>query len=137
MRAGHVGQIGRPDHPHPQVGDPAAGSCHVGNLEYRHVTAVTAAALEVPPGGRIRLRGRHYLDERVADREHCVSQPELCHSRIMKWLRPAESQTQLVGHPAAVLGDDGNLAQARSCQHSQTRTSNSAWAGLVPGRPHQ
>src|SRR5215468_10168013 len=34
---GDVGQVSGPDHPYPQVGDPAAGRRQVRDLEYRHV----------------------------------------------------------------------------------------------------
>jgi hypothetical protein len=54
------GQVGSPDHPHPQAGNPAAGRRQVPDLEYRHLPTVTGAPLEVPAGGRLRLRGRHH-----------------------------------------------------------------------------
>src|SRR5580704_17852878 len=37
---GDVGQVGGPDHPHPQVGDSATRRRQVPDLEYRHVPAV-------------------------------------------------------------------------------------------------
>jgi predicted alpha-1,6-mannanase (GH76 family) len=117
VRGGHVGQVGRPDDPHAQADKAAAGRRHVRNLEYRHVPAVAAAPLEVPASCGIRLRRCHYLNERVAYREHRIGQAELCYSRILKWLSPAESLTQLASYPAAVAGHHGHLAQAGCGQH--------------------
>jgi hypothetical protein len=117
---GDVGQVGGPDHPHPQVGDPAAGRRQVPDLEYRHVPAVTGPPREVPAGGRVRLRGRHYLDERGAHREYRVGQAELSHARIVKGRRPAEGLAQFVRDLPAVVRHQGHLAQARSAQHTPT-----------------
>ena len=117
---GDVGQIGGPDHPHPQASDPTAGRRQVRDLEYRHVPAVTAPPLEVPAGGRVRLRGRHHLHERVAHRKHRVGQAEPAHPRIVKRRRPAERPAQLARHLAAVARHQGHLAQARSAQHTPT-----------------
>ena len=117
---GDVGQVGGPDHPYSQAGDPAAGRRQVRDLEYRHVPAVTAPPLEVPAGGRVRLRGSHHLNERVARREHRVGQAELSHARIVKGRRPAEGLVQLASHLGAVARHQGHLAQARSAQHTPT-----------------
>src|SRR6516225_4458111 len=117
---GDVGQFGGPDHAYPQVGDPAAGRGQVRDLEYRHVPAVTAPPLEVPAGGRVRLRGRHHLHERVAGREDRVDQAEPSHPRIVKGRRPAEGPAQLASYLAAVARHQGYLAQPRSAQHTPT-----------------
>jgi len=97
-----------------------AGRRHVRNLEYRHAPGVAAPPLEVPACGRVRLRGRHYLHERVARREHRVSQAEPSHPWIVKGRRPPEGPAQLVGHLAAVTRHQRHLAQARSAQHTPT-----------------
>jgi hypothetical protein len=76
---GDVGQVGGPGHPYAQAGDPGAGRGQVSDLEYRHVPAITAAPLEVPARSRVRLRGSHHLDERVAHRIHRIGQAELSH----------------------------------------------------------
>ena len=117
---GDVGQVGGPDHPYPQVGDPAAGRRQVFDLEYRHVPAVTAAPLEVPAGGSARPRGGHHLHERVAHREHRVGQAELSYPWIVKGRRPAEDPAQFACHLAAVARHQGDLAQARSAGHTPT-----------------
>src|SRR3954453_4434884 len=117
---GDVGQGGGPDPPHAKGGAPAAGRHQVRDLEYRHVPAVTAAPLEVPPGGRARLDGRHHLHERVTRREYRVGQAELAHPGIMEGRSPAEGAAQFAGHPVAVACHQGHLAQARSGQHTPT-----------------
>src|SRR5579872_1047297 len=120
MRPGDVGQVGRPDDPYAQVGHPAAGRREIRDLEYRHVSPVTAAPVEVPAGGRVRLSGRHHLHERVACREHRVGQAELSHARIVKGRRPAEGHAQLASHLAAVARHKRHLPQPRSAQHIPT-----------------
>ena len=117
---GDVGQVGRPDHPHTQTGEPATCRRQVRNLKYRHVPAVAAAPLQVPARGGIRPCRRHDLHERAADREHRISQAELPHPRVTERLRPAKGPAQLSGHPIAVMRDQGHLAQARSGQHTPT-----------------
>ena len=118
----HVGQVGRPDHPYSQVGQPTPGRRQVGNLEQRHVPALAATPRQVPPGPVSGLRGRHHLDEGVASREYRVSQAELAHPRIVEGRRPAERPAKLAGHQAAVARHHGHLAQAGSGQHiSNTR----------------
>ena len=128
---GDVGQVGGPDHPYSQAGDPAAGHGQVRDLEYRHVPAVAAAPLEVPACGRVRLRGRHHLNERVTYREYRVGQAELSHPRIVKGRRPAERLAQLARHLGAIMRHQGHLTQARSAQHTPT-IGNAA--SLVPRR---
>src|SRR5580658_3895778 len=115
---GDVGQVGGPDHPYSQAGDPVAGGRQVRDLEDRHVTAVAAPPFEVPAGGRVRLRGSHHLHERVAYRKHRVGQAELSHPRIVKGRRPAEGPAQLASHLAAVPSahpNDSGGGRGRVC----------------------
>lgn len=83
------------------------------DLQHRHVSTVAAPPLEQPSGGRAVLRGGDELQERVADREDRVAQPEVAHRGVGERLFQAKLRTQQLYRAIEVADSDHGLAQAR------------------------
>ena len=96
----------------------------VGHLEHRHVAAVAADPLQVAAGGGALPRRRDHLEERVADREHRIGQPEVGDRRG----RGRVVQAQLVPSARSAAGWS---AATRTAWRRRVRP---VMAGTVPRR---
>jgi hypothetical protein len=111
MGPGHVDVVGLPDRPDAQIGDPSPRTGQVLDLEDRHVPAVTAPSIEIPPGGGVGAHRGHDLNEGIAHRQHCVAQTEHADTGVDEGLLgELEHRTERVHHGAEVVRDQRNLA---------------------------
>jgi hypothetical protein len=83
------------------------------DLEHQHVAAVTTAPIDQAAGCGVGPDRRDDLQERVAEREHVVAQPEVLYARIRVRLREAESLAQLPGDRVEVASGEDRLAKPR------------------------
>ena len=148
--------VGRPDVvevgvPHGPGAEPAqvlARRVDVGDLEDGHVPGVAAVAGHVAPGRRPlpRLDGADDLEERVADRQHRVAQPEHVDLRIVEGRAQAQPFLPRGDDGVPIGGGDHGLAESqglhapdrrpqRNCQWEPARSGRSALTGrgLRPG----
>ena len=116
-----------------QVADALARRRQVVELEHRHVAAVAAAPLDQPSGGGVLLHGRDDLEERVAEAEDRIPQPEVAHARIGERLAQPEPFAQLAGDSVEVAGSEDGLAKPKHPRHPTggCSSSPSPQAGLM------
>ena len=112
MGRADVRQVDLPDLPHAERRRPLARGVEVVELEDQHVAAVAAAAFELAPGRRVRLDGRHDLEERVAECEHGVPQPEQRHARVGIRLAEPELRPQALRDGVELGGHEHRLTQS-------------------------
>ena len=117
MGARHVGELHRPHHADAEGRHPLARRAHVGNLENGHITALTAAPLQIAGSSGARLSGRDDFYECVSDGKDRVRQAEFANTRVVEGRGPAKGLLELAGHLVAVLSDQCHLSQTGSPQH--------------------
>src|SRR5436190_23015681 len=95
-------------------------------VEHHHVAAVAAVAVQVAPGGGVRLHRRDDLKKAVTDREDRVRQAEHAHARVAKRLWESERCLQLARGALELTRDEHRLAKPHP---------RSAVAGVHARRP--